>query len=261
MGRPFLWHANVKHSHDILYGRRPVAEAVRAGCRRVRCLWLAREPDAAGPLHELKSLAEQQDIPIRSTTPAHLDRLACSRHHQSVVAEVDPYPYQNLDALIAAERPDDGPLFLLALDHIQDPQNMGSLLRTAECAGVHGVIIPQDRAVLVTPAVAKASAGASERLRIARVVNLTRALRSLKEDDVRVAGMESRPEAVWYDATDLSGPVVLVLGNEGKGLSRLVREACDDLLRIPLQGRIDSLNVSVAGAIAMYEVRRQRRTG
>jgi 23S rRNA (guanosine2251-2'-O)-methyltransferase len=249
----------MKHPNDILYGVRPAIEALRGGRRRVRRLWLARASDAAGPLQELEALAAQLGVAIRATTPAHLDRLALSRHHQGVVAEVDSYPYLALEALLSAERPTGGdPLFLLALDHIQDPQNMGSLLRTAECAGVHGVIVPQDRAVLVTPAVVKASAGATERLRLARVVNMARALRELKDEGVRVVGLENLPEAVRYDEADLGGPLALVLGNEGKGLSRLARETCDALLRIPLSGRIDSLNVSVAGAVAMYEVRRQR---
>jgi 23S rRNA (guanosine2251-2'-O)-methyltransferase len=246
-------------TRDILYGRRPVREALRGGRRPVLRLWLDRRPDdAAGPLAELERLARAAAVPLEAAPRARLDRLARSRHHQGVVAEVPPYPYTGVNELTAAARNGDAPLFLLALDHLQDPQNTGALLRTAECAGVQGVILARDRAAGVTAAVAKASAGATERLPIARVVNLVRALRILQDRGARLVGVDAAPEAVSYDTADLDGPLVLVLGAEGTGLKRLTREACDLCVRIPMQGAIESLNVSAAGAVALYEVLRRR---
>jgi 23S rRNA (guanosine2251-2'-O)-methyltransferase len=246
-------------ARDILYGRRPVGEALRGGCRPVRRLWLNREPDAAaGPLADLDRLAHAASVPVETVPRARLDRLARSRHHQGVVAEVPPYPYTGVNELTAPARDGAAPLFLLALDHIQDPQNAGALLRTAECAGVQGVILARDRAAGVTAAVAKASAGATERLPIARVTNLVRALRILRDRGARIVGLDGGAESEPYDTADLAGPLVLVLGAEGSGLKRLTRETCDVLVRIPMQGTIASLNVSAAGAVALYEVLRRR---
>jgi 23S rRNA (guanosine2251-2'-O)-methyltransferase len=148
--------------------------------------------------------------------------------------------------------------FLLLLDHVQDPQNLGSLLRTAEAAGVHGVIIPGRRAAGVTPAAVRASAGAAEHVRVALVANLVQAMRQLKAEGVWIAGLEAAPDAQLYTKAALSGPLGLVIGSEGQGLARLVRETCDFLIRLPMLGRVESLNAGVAGAIALYEARRQR---
>jgi 23S rRNA (guanosine2251-2'-O)-methyltransferase len=172
--------------------------------------------------------------------------------HQGVALEVASYPYVEVETILrGAGRLGEQP-FILALDHLQDPHNLGALLRTAEVAGVHGAIIPSRRAVEVTPAVVSASAGASEHLRVARVTNLVRTLESLKADGLWVVGLENRPNAVPYYQADLNLPLVLVVGAEGQGLGRLVRESCDLLLRLPTRGRVKSLNASVAGGIAVY---------
>jgi 23S rRNA (guanosine2251-2'-O)-methyltransferase len=180
-------------------------------------------------------------------------------HHQGVVAEADSFPYVHLDDLLASAQDSAArPPLLLALDSLQDPQNFGTLLRTALAVGVHGVVIPEHRAVAVTPAVSNASAGAVEHLDVARVTNLARSLQHVQSRGLWVLGLSM--EAVQsYWAADLSGPLLLVVGSEGPGLSRLVRETCDLLIHIPMQPRsIQSLNASVAGSLVLYEAFRQR---
>ncbi len=194
---------------------------------------------------------------IERVERATLDRIGAV-NHQGVAAEVSAYPYANLgEILTQAERRDEPP-FLLLLDCLEDPQNLGTLLRTAEVVGVHGVVIPKRRAVGVTPAVANASAGATEHLQVTRVTNLARAIGELKERGVWVFGLENLPQARLYSQFDLSGPLALVVGSEGRGMRRLVLESCDVLLRLPMRGHIGSLNAAVAGSIALYEAWRQR---
>jgi 23S rRNA (guanosine2251-2'-O)-methyltransferase len=178
-------------------------------------------------------------------------------NHQGVLLEAGPYPYAEADDLLRAEVPG-GPLFLV-LDQVQDPQNVGTLLRSAEAVGVTGVLLPEHRAATITPAVVNASAGATEWLRIARVTNLARTLARLKERNVWVAGLEGIPEARPIDDADLRGALAIVVGSEGGGISRLVRESCDFLVRLPMRGQIGSLNAAVAGSIALYAADRQRR--
>ena len=167
------------------------------------------------------------------------------------------YPYVELDAILAAAG-DEAPL-LLALDHVQDPQNLGTLLRTADAAGVHGILLPERRAAGITATVSNASAGAVEHLRIAQVVNLTRTLQDLKAQRLWVAGLEVDPQAIPFDQANLTGPLVLVVGSEGQGLSRLVRETCDWLISLPMHGHVESLNVAVAGSIVLYAAHSARR--
>ena len=219
-----------------------MAEALRAGRRRVHRLLVAHG-----------SRPFETRVPIEQVDRHRLDALVGS-HHQGVVAEADPYPYATL-ADLAGDTP-----FLLVLDSLQDPQNFGTLLRTALAVGVSGILIPEHRAVAVTPAVSNASAGAVEHLRVARVTNLTRALQQLKSHNVWVYGLAvDGPTAYW--AADLRGSAAIVVGSEGNGLSRLVRETCDLLLRIPMQpDAIESLNASVAGSLVLYEAFRQRGT-
>jgi 23S rRNA (guanosine2251-2'-O)-methyltransferase len=186
--------------------------------------------------------------------------MAKGTHHQGVVAEVSSYPYADLeDVMDSAARRGEAP-WLLLLDCLQDPQNLGTLLRTAEIVGVHGVILPDRRAVGVTPAVVSASSGASEHALVAQVTNLVRTIKDLKERDVWVYGLEDVPEASVLWETDLSGALALVVGSEGRGMRRLVRETCDVLVRLPSRGQIHSLNAAVAGSVALYEVARQRWT-
>lgn len=245
---------------DLLYGRRPVYEALRAGRRRIYKLMLASGvQEKGGVVGQIVSMARTAAVPLAIVPRQELDRVVSN--HQGIVAEASSYPYADLDDLLsfAADR-SDPPLFLL-LDLLQDPQNFGSLLRTAEAVGVHGVVIPQRRAVGVTPAVVSASAGAVEHLRVARVINLARTLDELKRQDLWVAGLEAAEDAELYDQADLRGPLALVVGSEGSGLRRLVREKCDFLVRLPMLGRVSSLNAAVAGSVALYEVERQRRAG
>jgi 23S rRNA (guanosine2251-2'-O)-methyltransferase len=243
---------------EILYGRQPVREVLRAQRRQVFRLLQAKGQKPAGIVSEILSLARRQGVAVQAVTREELDRLGGEVNHQGLAAEVSGYPYAGLEDLLdVAGQAGDSP-FLLLLDHVQDPQNLGSLLRSAEAAGVHGVVIPRRRAATVTPAAVRASAGAAEHVRVALVTNLVRAMESLKEEGVWLAGLEGLPDAQPYFEADLSGPLGLVVGSEGQGLARLVRETCDYLIKLPMQGQVGSLNAGVAGAIALYEARRQR---
>jgi 23S rRNA (guanosine2251-2'-O)-methyltransferase len=236
---------------DLLYGRNPVFEALRAGRRRIRRVLVA---SGAHGLEALRAEAQRKRVGVEAVDRHRLDQL-CGGHHQGVVAEAGPFAYVHFDEL--SDTPERPP-FLLALDSLQDPQNFGSLLRTALAVGVSGVLLPEHRAVSVTPAVSNASAGAVEHLPVARVTNLARSLKQLKERGVWVYGLAVEAAGLYWQ-TDLRGPLALVVGSEGSGLSRLVRETCDGLVRIPMQPHsIESLNASVAGSLVLYEAYRQR---
>jgi 23S rRNA (guanosine2251-2'-O)-methyltransferase len=243
---------------EILYGRQPVRETLRARRRQVFKLLLAHGIKPAGVVGQILALAEQTNIPVQTVNRRELDKLGGEVNHQGLAAEVSGYPYVDLAEPMETCRHSDIAPFLLLLDHVQDPQNLGSLLRTAEAAGVHGVVIPSRRAAGVTPAAVRASAGAAEHVRVAQVTNLVRAMEQLKAGGVWMAGLEAVPGAQLYTQVDLGGPLGLVIGSEGQGLARLVRESCDYLIRLPMFGQVESLNAAVAGAIALYEARRQR---
>jgi 23S rRNA (guanosine2251-2'-O)-methyltransferase len=235
---------------EILYGRQPVRECLRARRRHIHQLVLAEGVKETGIVGEILKLAAGLKIPLKRVPRSQLDRIV--EAHQGVALEASGYPYVEVEAILVQARKLGEPSFVLALDHVQDPHNLGALLRTAEAAGVHGAAIPGRRAVGVTPAVVSASAGASEHLRVTQVTNLVRALESLKANGLWVVGLESRSGALPYDQVDLNLPLALVVGAEGQGLSRLVRETCDLLVRLPMRGQVGSLNASVAGGIAMY---------
>ena len=199
----------------------------------------------------IRQLAEQSSVPVDQ-----VERLEIANEHQGLAALVDPYPYSSLDSLLQKAAQAAEPPLLLILDQVQDPQNLGTLLRAAEAVGVHGVLLPLRGAAGVTPAVVKASAGACEHLWIARE-NLAQAIRQLKRENVWIAGLENSPAAERIDQIGLQGPLALVVGSEGQGLRRLVRESCDFLVRIPMRGRVGSLNAAVAGSLALYEVWRR----
>jgi len=238
---------------EVLVGRNAVREALLARRRRVHRVLLADGVQDHGPVEELVELCAEASVPVVSVSRAELNRLGGPLTHQGVAAQVSAYPYADLDdALGRAEERGEAP-FLLALDSVQDPQNVGSLLRTAEAVGVHGVIVPERRAAGVTPAVSRASAGAVEHLLVAQVTNLVRALEELKGRGVWVVGVEDVPTAEDYRRVDLNMPLVLVVGGEGPGMRRLVLETCDLVVRIPMRGRVGSLNVSVAGSIVLYQ--------
>ncbi len=235
---------------EVLYGRQPVRECLRARRRHIHRLILAEGIGETGIVGEILSLATGLKLPLQRVARLQLDRIA--EAHQGVALEVADYPYVAVEAILGWARKREELPFILALDHLQDPHNLGALLRTAEVAGVHGAIIPGRRAVGVTPAVVSASAGASEHLRVAQVTNLARTLEALKSGGVWVVGLESVPDARPYYQVDLNRSLVLVVGAEGQGLSRLVRETCDVLIRLPIRGQVGSLNASVAGGIALY---------
>jgi 23S rRNA (guanosine2251-2'-O)-methyltransferase len=208
-------------------------------------------------LTEIRDLAQRLGVPVERVASAQLRALGGNT--QGVALRTSPYPYLGIDALLAAAESRAEPPFLLVLDLINDPQNLGSLLRTCDAVGVHGVVIQERRAAAVTPAVVRASSGAVEHLRVARVTNVARTLGWLKENGVWAAGLDADPSASRYDRTNLGGSLALVVGSEGRGLRRLVREKCDFLVRLPMVGHVESLNASVAGSIVLYEAWRQRQ--
>ena len=241
---------------EQVYGRQAVRETLRARRRRATRLLLAEGARETGIVAEIVALSRQAGCALQRVERRELDRLGVK--HQGVVLEASPYPYVDLAAILALAEQRGEPPLLLVLDHLEDPRNVGALLRTAEAAGVHGAVLPKRRSAAITPAASDASAGAVEHLLVARVTNLARTLTELKQAGLWVAGLESLPEALPYEAVDLSGPLALVVGSEGRGLSRLVRERCDWLLKLPLRGRVGSLNAAVAGSIVLYWVVRCR---
>lgn len=243
---------------ETLYGRNAVFEALRAGRRKFFRLRLADTVRAAGVINDILGLAQDLGVSVEEVPRRHLDYLGEGINHQGVTLDASEYPYASVDEILTyAQERGEAPLLVL-LDLLKDPQNLGSLLRTAEAVGVHGAIIQRRRAVGVTPAVVNTSAGAVEHLRVAQVTNLVYTMADLKERDVWIAGLEAVRGAERYDQADLTGGLGLVVGSEGKGLRRLVGERCDFLVELPMQGRISSLNASVAGSIVLYEAWRQR---
>ena len=243
---------------EILYGRQPVYETLRAGRRQVHKVLLAHGVKPGGIVGQILGLAKKARIEVQGVERRDLDKVGGEVNHQGLAAEVSGYPYVYLDTLVERATGASEPPFLLLLDHIQDPQNLGSLLRTADAVGLQGVVIPRRRATGVTPAAVRASAGAAEHVHVAQVTNLVQAMVTLKEAGVWLAGLEAIPQAQFYTQADLSGPLGLVIGSEGEGLARLVRQTCDFCIRLPMHGQVESLNAAVAGAIALYEARRQR---
>lgn len=246
---------------EMLLGRNAVREALRARRRTIERILLAQGVEPGRPVAEIVALCERDKIPIRYVAREELNRIAGEIPHQGVAAQASPYPLVDCDEILSLANERGEAPFVLALDSMQDPQNVGSLLRTAEAVGVHGIIIPKRRAAGVTPAVARASAGAVEHLRIAAVTNLSRALEALKRQGMWVIGVEAHPKAQDYDRVDLALPLALVLGGEGSGLGRLIAERCDLLVRLPMRGQINSLNVAAAGAVVLYQAWNARRRG
>lgn len=239
---------------EVLCGHHAVREALRAGRRRVWELFIAEGVKESGDVGEILRLAGTAGIEPRRVARRQLDELGGEAKHHGVAARVSPYPYADWPKIVASAlsaRQEQLPLLLL-LDRLQDPQNLGSLLRTAEAVGVQGVAIPRHRAAQITPAVSSASAGAVEHLAIAQVTNMAQTIVALQQSGIWVVGLEHTPEARDYRQVDLGLPLALVVGSEGLGLSRLVRERCDFLIQLPILGRIGSLNAAVAGSIALY---------
>ena len=230
-------------------GRNPVFEVLRAQRRQINHLWVAQGVKEQGRLADIIQTARSQQSPIKYVKRSLLDEI--DPHHQAVALNVGGYPYSDLDSIIKLAHSRDEAIFVLLLDQLQDPQNLGTLLRTAEAFGVHGVILPLAHAASITPAVVNASSGATEMLQIAQH-NIAQAMDRLKGVGGWMIGLEDSQQAQTPQEIDLKGGIGLIIGNEASGLRRLVRNKCDLLMRLPMQGQIDSLNAAVAGSIAVY---------
>lgn len=243
---------------DVLYGLHAVEEALRAGKRRFDHVLVARERNDAR-LERVVAECREAGVRVRQEPRDQLTLVARTAAHQGVVAMVRAQEFLSIEDLFEPDPLRKGAArLILALDGVEDPQNLGALLRVADGAGVDGVVVTERRAAPLSAAAAKASAGAAEHLRIARVVNLVRALEELKRHNIWIVGLDERGQAD-YDGFDFTGNCAVVLGREGSGLHDLVRRTCDHLLRIPMAGGVSSLNVSAAGAVVLYEAFRQRR--
>jgi 23S rRNA (guanosine2251-2'-O)-methyltransferase len=234
---------------EIIYGRNPVYETLRARRRDVFGLQIAEGVQERGRLSEILELAAGRNIRVERVSRARLDKLSDS--HQGVALETSRYPYVGLADIIENAAEGGEALFVLILDTLQNPQNLGTLIRTAESVGVHGVLIPTHRAAEITPAVVSASAGASEHMLVAQT-NLAQAIDELKEAQAWVIGLDESPESKSPAEVRLDGALAVVVGSEGEGLRPLVRSKCDLLLRLPMQGQVESLNAAVAGSVALY---------
>lgn len=239
-------------SREHLYGRRPVMESLRAKRRTITRVIFGGPPDESPGLAEIAKHARQAGARIETQRRDWLDAQTNGANHQGVVAETSGYPYVDFEEILnTATNRGEQPLILL-LDLIQDVQNVGTLIRTAEAVGVHGLVLQERRAAEITPAVVSASSGAVEHLNVAQVTNLVHTIKELKERDVWIAGLDTGEDAVRYDKANLKGGLGLVVGSEGSGIRRLVRENCDVIISLPMRGAVESLNASVAGSIALF---------
>ncbi|GHO43452.1 23S rRNA (guanosine(2251)-2'-O)-methyltransferase RlmB [Ktedonospora formicarum] len=242
---------------DYIWGRNPILETLHS-VRKVKRILLAEGSKREGSaLTAIIQEAQQRHIPVDMVPRARLDQMSKGAVHQGCLAIVTEREYASTDDILALAERRGEPPFLLLLDSIQDVNNLGSLLRTAEAAGVHGVILPEHRAAEVNATVVKTSAGATEHILIARETNLTRTIDYLKQQNIWVVGLAGEGTTLYTQA-NLTGPLAIVVGNEGKGMGRLVREHCDVLVKLPMHGYINSLNAAVAGSISLYEALRQR---
>jgi len=241
----------------VVYGMNPVRELLRAGAEGIAELWLAEGAERPRAFADLERGARDHGAKVRTAPRSKLDRLAGVTQHQGIVAVVADYRYREVDDILAAARKEGRPPILVLLDGVEDPHNLGAVVRSAHALGAHGVVLPRDRAASVTPSAAKASAGAVEHLPIARVTNLVRTIEELKEAGVWTVAAVPDGE-VELASVDMRGPTAIVIGGEGQGVRTLVRKSCDHDARIPMAGRVGSLNASAAAAIALYEAMRQR---
>lgn len=240
---------------DQVEGRNSVTELLKSG-KDINKLYV-QKGEKHGSINEIIKLAKQNKVVITELDRAKLDQMSESHNHQGVIAIVPPYEYCDVDEILEyAKRKNESP-FILILDGIEDPHNLGSIIRTAECSGVHGIIIPKRRSVQVNATVNKTSAGAAQYVKVARVNNLTEIIKYLKENDVWIYGTDIEGKC-YYNEQKYNGGVAIVIGSEGFGMSRLVKENCDFLVKIPMVGKINSLNASVSAGILMYEVFNQR---
>lgn len=242
-------------SEEFIAGRNSVAEALKAG-RPINKILVAKG-ERHGSIREITGQARVQGLVVQEVDPAKLDQIAVGVRHQGIIAMIPPVAYVEIEDILhqAAEK-GEAP-FLILLDELEDPHNVGAILRTADATGVHGMLLPKRRTSPLTATVAKTSAGAVEHVPVARIGNVAQTLKQLKKQGMWVVGADMDGDKTYYEA-DLTGPIVIVVGNEGQGMGRLTKEVCDFVVRIPMKGKISSLNASVACSLLLYEVLRQR---
>jgi 23S rRNA (guanosine2251-2'-O)-methyltransferase len=240
---------------DIVEGRNAVIETLKSD-RTIEQILVAKG-DVSGSINMILAMAKEKKTVVKEVDRKKLDQMSLTGSHQGVIAQVTPFKYSEVEDILnyAAER-NEKP-FLIILDEIEDPHNFGSIVRTADACGVHGIIIPKRRNVGVTPVVFKTSAGACEHMKIAKVTNINVAIDKLKESGIWIYGADMHGSEYCYDA-DMRGAIAMVIGSEGRGIAKLTRDKCDVLVKIPMVGKISSLNASVAGGILMYEILRQK---
>lgn len=244
-----------KHYDDQVEGRNAVIELLESG-RDINKIFVANG-EKNGSINKILAMAKEKRVIVTEVNRRKLDEMASSDNHQGVIAIVPPYEYCDIDDILECAKNKNEDPFILILDGIEDPHNLGAIIRTAETAGVHGIIIPKRRACGLNSTVTKVAAGAVEHMNIARVNNINEAIRYLKENDVWVCGTDMDTNKYYYNQ-DLTGSLAIVIGSEGYGMSKLVKENCDFLVKIPMKGKITSLNASVSAGIVMYESVRQR---
>ena len=245
----------ISEDPDRLEGRNPVLEALKSG-RSINRIFVAKG-DREGSINQIIAMARQKHIIIQEADRAKLDSMSLTHSHQGVIALAAAKDYVEVDDILKIAAESGRPPFIIILDEITDSHNLGSILRTANGVGAHGVIIPKRRAIGLTSVVSKASAGAVEYVPVARVTNIAQTIDKLKKENIWVAGTDAGGDKAYFDK-DLTGPLALVIGGEAEGMSKLVRESCDFVVNIPMMGQIASLNASVAAAVVMYEILRQR---
>ena len=240
---------------DIVEGRNAVIETLKSG-RTIEQIFVAKG-DVSGSINVILALAKEKKIVVKEVDRKKLDQMTQTGSHQGVIAQVTSFKYCEIEDILAHAKKRGEKPFIVILDEIEDPHNFGSIVRTAEVCGVHGIIIPKRRNVGVTPVVYKTSAGACEYMNIAKVTNINVAIEKLKEKEIWIYGADMDGKSYCYDA-DMKGALALVIGSEGKGISKLTKAKCDVLVKIPMVGKISSLNASVAGGILMYEILKQK---
>ncbi|QNU68696.1 23S rRNA (guanosine(2251)-2'-O)-methyltransferase RlmB [Ruminiclostridium herbifermentans] len=240
---------------DKIEGRNPIMEALKAN-RTINKIFVSKG-EREGSIRQIIAMAREKKIIITEVDHNVIESMASTKAHQGIIAFVAVKEYVEVDDILMIAQDKGQPPFIIILDEIADPHNFGAILRTANAVGAHGVIIPKRRAIGLTSAVSKASAGAIEYVPVARVTNIAQTIEYLKKNNVWVVGTDSTGEKAFYDS-DLKGAIALVVGSEGEGMGKLVREKCDFVVNIPMQGEISSLNASVAAAIVMYEILKQR---
>ncbi len=246
---------NNKQFDDQVEGRNAVIELLESG-RDINKIFIS-EGEKHGSINKIIEIAKKRKVVITKVSKAKLNQMSQTNNSQGVIAIVPPFDYCEVEDILEEARKKNEKPFILILDGIEDPHNLGSIIRTAETAGVHGVIIPKRRAVGVNSTVNKVSAGAVEHIKIARVNNINDTIKMLKENDVWIYGTDMQTDTLYYNE-DYTGAVAIVIGSEGFGISKLVKENCDFLIKIPMKGKITSLNASVSAGIIMYEVVKQR---